>query len=369
MSRRYTAGPCDTCGYTTPPSRSEAQAAYGLRRHSCERQRALAARAQRVADRKADTGTRRDCTCPVARHEHGHHVTYVIDKCRCRACRDAAAAYENNRNRARAYGRQSYVPAGPARAHLLHLGTQGMGWKRVAAAAGLDQSTVWKLIYGDASRNQAPSKRIRPATQAKILAVTLDLAGGALVDGTGTRRRLQALVAVGWSQTRLGERIGMRGGNLNSLLHNRRGGCVTVATERAVRDLYDELWDTAPPADNRWLAAGVTHAKNTATRHGWAPPLAWDDDTIDDPTAQPDLGEAGPRRAGRPLEHVVEDIEWYLREIDAIATVDHVAHRLGMTRSAVQKVLAPDRANRPDLLERLTRNTELAGHGVRRRSA
>ena len=42
-------------------------------------------------------------------------------------------------------------------------------------ALGLQQSVVWKLIYGDASRNQAPSQRIRPATEAKILAVDLDL--------------------------------------------------------------------------------------------------------------------------------------------------------------------------------------------------
>ncbi len=364
MSRRYTAGPCDTCGYTTNPSRSQAQAVYGLRRHSCQRQRARFARADRVTTRKADTGIRRDCTCPIANHTHGTHVAYVADKCRCRPCRDASATYENNRQRQRAYGHHAYVDAEPARNHLRTLGEQGMGWKRVAAAAGLDTSTVWKLIYGDPGRSQAPSKRIRPATQAKILAVTLDLAEGARVDGTGTRRRLQALVATGWSQTRLASRLGMTSGNLTPMLHDRRGGCVTVARARAVTDLYDELWDQAPTADNRWFDAGISHAKTAARRHGWVVPLAWDEDTIDDPEAVPNLGHTSARRAGRPVEDLVEDAEWFLLEVDAMATADQVAHRLHIGKEAMQRALR--RAGRLDLLERLNRNTELAGHGVRR---
>lgn len=360
----HTAGPCENCGYVSGPSKTQGLAEWGLARHSCDRQRLYAARQRRVAARKAADGPRRECACPVARHAHGTHAAYVVDRCRCRRCRDAAATYERNRTRQRAYGRQAYVPAGRARAHVLHLGRQGMGWKRVAAAAGVATTVVWKLVYGDRARGLAPSKRIRPTTEAKILAVTLDLADGALVDGTGTRRRLQALVAVGWSQTRLGERLGMQAGNFGVLIHGRRGGRVTVATARRVAELYDDLWDQRPAADSPNQAGGITKAQALARRYGWPPPLAWDDDTIDDPEVTPEvttLPVAGATR--RTRTDIADDVQWYLDDVDRAATADQVAHRLSFASvTAVQKALS--RAGRRDLLDRLADNAELI-HGAR----
>ena len=80
MSTRYTAS-CDECGYTAT-SRTQNLAYYGLRRHSCDRQRMLAAREARVAARKAKDGPKIDCHCPKTRHEHGTRNAYVVDKCR-----------------------------------------------------------------------------------------------------------------------------------------------------------------------------------------------------------------------------------------------------------------------------------------------
>lgn len=347
MSTRHTAS-CD-CGWTGSYD-TIAYAAYALRRHSCDAHRPREARAARVATRQAASGPVRECSCPVANHEHGTHPAYVIDQCRCRPCRDAASGYERWRAKQRAYGRQSYVPADRARAHIMDLQRHGMGWKRVAQAAGVETSTVWKILYGDTTRNMPPSRRVRPATEAKILAVTLDLADGAVIDGTGTRRRLQALVALGWSQAKLGDRLDIEAGNFWALMQGTTRPGVTVATARKVSVLYDELWSTPPPGGTKWEKIARANALNGAKRHGWVGPLAWDDATIDDPDATANLGDlTAVRRRGVDLD----DLGWLLDT--STYTWDGITARTGHSRYAIER--ACHRGGRTDLIARLTANT------------
>jgi hypothetical protein len=187
-----------------------------------------------------------------------------------------------------AYGTwQPFVDAEPVRAHVRALGEFGIGWIRAAKLAGVATGTVSKLLYGDRPRNLAPTKRMRPNVARALLAVepTLGNMGPVVpVDGAGTRRRLQALVAAGWPQSELARRLGMDRGNFGKTIVS---DMVRVATVRAVIALYDELWRTDPrehgvPA--RWYDV----ARATAARNAWAPVGAWDDDTIDDPAAFPD---------------------------------------------------------------------------------
>ena len=270
---------CDDCGHTTPLN-TPTMAAYSLRKHSCATVRERAARAQRRLDRLALSGPEQPCT-HNDRHPHGDRVRYVIDKCRCRPCRDVASKYQRDLDRRHAYGKVTYVPADPARAHVQALQAQGMGWKRVARQAGLNNSTMWKLLYGDPSRPQAPSKRIRPATETKILTVTLDLAGAVDVPSLGTRRRIQALVATGWSQSKIAERLGVTRSNFGKVVHGTAP--VHASTRAAVADLYDQLWDQAPPQGNQRDRIAYSRAINYARGRSWVVPLAWDEDTIDDP--------------------------------------------------------------------------------------
>lgn len=219
---------------------------------------------------------------------HGTRAKYVVDKCRCEPCTVANREAARHRSREKAYGRwEAYIDAEPARAHVRRLGAQGMGWKRVARAAGLSPSTVWKLVYGDRTRFDGPSKRVRRHTAEAILGVRLDLADGANIDATGTKRRIQALVCLGHSVSSLAERLGWQPSNFHRLVHEATQ--VEVRTARAVAELYDKLSMT-PAAGGHWQRKGaVTRAKNYAASFGWLPPLAWDDETIDDPFAQPEI--------------------------------------------------------------------------------
>ena len=63
---------------------------------------------------------------------------------------------------------------------------------------------------------------------------------------------------------------------------------------------------------------------------------------------------------GRPAHEVAEDVEWLLEQHPLI-TAPELAERLGYAdASGVTNPLRADRANRPDLLERLARNAEIA---------
>jgi hypothetical protein len=216
----------------------------------------------------------------VTTRAHGTRAMHTAERCSCDDCKAVHAAYEMRRQRQTAYGRWNpFVDAAPARAHVQALRDAGMGWRRIADHAGLSQRVVSMLLHGRTGR--APTKRIRPETAERLLAVTLDLADRQLVDAAGTRRRIQALVAVGWSQTRLADHLGILVTNLISVTRRDR---VTVAKRRAVAKLYDELWNVEPPAGTRWERISVIRAQNLARREGWPRPMDWDDDRIDDPT-------------------------------------------------------------------------------------
>lgn len=217
--------------------------------------------------------------------DHGTITGYKINLCRCGPCTRANTRYESRRTRLIVYGQWApFVDAQPVRDHVLALSDAGVGRRRVAQLAGLSASVVGNLLYGRAGR--APTRNLRPATAAAILAVRADLdtlAGGALVDSAGTIRRLQALACIGWSLNEQARRVGILVTNYSTLQRRPR---VAAATARAVRSLYEELSMTPPPAGQ----PGVTRARNEAARKGWLPPLEWDDDLIDVPDEQ--LAEA-----------------------------------------------------------------------------
>lgn len=119
-----------------------------------------------------------------------------------------------------------------------------------------------------------------------------------VVDATGTRRRIRALMRIGWSLHEQARRLGVAVQSL-SRTHRQRDH-VLLSTAQKVAALYDELSMTP---------GTCVRARNHAERRNWPPPLAWDDDEIDDPAAQPahDLrGTPGRQRDNDRDERVLE---------------------------------------------------------------
>jgi len=167
----------------------------------------------------------------MSHRTHGTHGKYVQDLCRCAECCAANTEYERGR---RARIDPPYVSAGPARAHIGELRAAGVGLKQIAKAAGLPHGTLSKLVYGTPQLDRPPSKRIRPATMSKILAVTpADIAGGAKVDAAPTWVLLDEMIAAGVPKVQIAEQIGQNGVGLQ-LSRNQ----VAARNARSVAELH-----------------------------------------------------------------------------------------------------------------------------------
>ncbi|MDR3081747.1 MAG: hypothetical protein LBV60_12620 [Streptomyces sp.] len=266
---------------------------------------------------------------------HGY-ARYRLDGCRCYTCAYARSEYDDNRNRAIAYGTwQPWVDAEPVRAHIRTLQECGLGTRRIAGLAGVDRKRLQAVLNGRPDRGTPPQAQVRPALAAAVLAVEplLDHLGQATtIDATGTRRRLQALVAAGWPQHHLALRLGMTDGNFGAALGRPR---TLVRTARAVRAMYDALWREDPRThgvDNQ----AYSRARNHAASRGWAPVGAWDDDTIDDPAATPQAGTDHALSRDERAAVRREEIE----HLHDSGLSDHeIAARLGMHVNTVRTIV------------------------------
>lgn len=231
--------------------------------------------------------------CPPD-HRHGEVGTcYVHHQCRCDDCVTSQTKRNYRRLQLKAYGRYDtgLVDADPVREHLIMLGEFGLGYKRVAAIAGLGITPVRNVIWGrqdPGPRKGEMQKRIKRETAEAILSVKPDLtllAGGARIPARGTHRRLQALVARGWSQSKLADRLGMERGNFGRMM-----SCdhVTADVHRRAERLFDEFWDQMPPNEEWRDKIAYTRTLAYAKQRRWLPPLAWDDidNDVEPPVAE-----------------------------------------------------------------------------------
>lgn len=255
--------------------------------------------------------------------------------CDCAPCMEAARLYERHRSKLRILGRPAYIDPAATRRHVQALLAAGMTVNEVEQHSGVHRTGI-RVMLGTYPGRPA-SKGIRPATAAKLLAVrpsigtpTPTLSG--TVDGTGTRRRLQASLANGWPATTLAVELGT-----GPRLQIARAARVRAATAAAVRDLYDRIGDKPGPSPKT-----ATYWRG----RGYLPPAWWDDDTIDDPTAEPDgLREYDGR--GRLL---VDHSAWRVDRVLWLADQGHdpaaIADALGITTKLVRRDLA--RGHRED---------------------
>ena len=278
----------------------------------------------------------------TATRRHGTRAMYVAESCRCGPCTAANRVYASHRNRAQIYGRWSpYVDAGAVRAHLDGLAAAGIGLRRVTHLSGVSRSNLTRILHG--SNGRPPTARVRRETAEAILAVSAAPAPGALVPATGTHRRIQALVAAGWSIPRLARQLGMLPSNLHTLLTRDQ---VIARTATAAAELYDQLWGTRPDESTTAGRASATRARRYAAARGWPPPLAWDDADLDDPAAAADHVVAAPRRAARAAA-VLEDAEELAR---CGVTLAEAAARFTIQPESLERLLA--RHGRGDILAR-----------------
>ncbi|WP_280763310.1 helix-turn-helix domain-containing protein [Prescottella agglutinans] len=183
-----------------------------------------------------------------------------------------------------AFGRfeSRYVEPELARKHVQLL-QESMSMKAIAAAAGVSDSAVRALLVGKGAGTE-PSTRLLRTVADSLLAVPVPPQGtvaphirdGQQVDGTGTRRRLRALIAAGHTQSELDTRLGWTVGSVNRIV-NGRTRRVTAGRHRETAALFKEL---------QLIPGTSARARARALRSRWPLPFQWDEETIDDPAAR-----------------------------------------------------------------------------------
>src|SRR3954452_19678940 len=129
--------------------------------------------------------------------------------------------YLRVRSREKLAGRPELWLAEKNRGPLTSNGIHQMLRRRVDAAgilglhahlAGISVSRIRELVQQD--RGGLPgTQRVRPSTARRVLGIGIDVVSQAphsRIDATGTRRRLQALIAIGWPPELLAAQLGRR---------------------------------------------------------------------------------------------------------------------------------------------------------------
>ncbi|MEY9995822.1 hypothetical protein ABIE67_007854 [Streptomyces sp. V4I8] len=214
--------------------------------------------------------------------------------------------------------------AEPVRRHIRTLYAAGFTDRRIAAIAGLAPETVSSFTrpINRAGNRKGVKRTCTPSVASKILAVRAEDALPGLVDATATRRRVQALIAIGWPIEHIARHIGVTGNHLRLAMGRPR---VYGRTAQAVIDAYNELKDKRPHR-NGVGRVEASRARRRAEANRWPRPAYWAErmDVIDDPDFEPLYGVT--RR-----EIVAQDANFIMRTagLNKAAT----AARLGVDKS------------------------------------
>jgi transcriptional regulator with XRE-family HTH domain len=159
-----------------------------------------------------------------------------------------------------------------AKAKIEEFLRNGASVQTIATAAGLHPTVLHRIRSNGCDL-------IERETQRKILNAKPEV--GPHIDVTGTRRRLQAIAALGYSLADVHDATGVSA-NLITNIRIGKNMSTTPATATAIAGFYEIIKDTpaAPPMTARRAAA-------FAEKFGWSPPAAWESRDINDPAVGP----------------------------------------------------------------------------------
>lgn len=166
------------------------------------------------------------------------------------------------------------VDSTKSREHIARLRELGIGTPRIAELAGVPQVTIWRITQ---------STQVLAATEMRVMAIAIPrdpyliAKAGACMPLVGAQRRLQALMANGHTGMDLAGYLGVNKRAVVAICAGHQQ-YVTADLARRIDSMFREL---------QLQQGGSSITRGRALVKGWHPPLAWDEDTIDDPNALP----------------------------------------------------------------------------------
>jgi hypothetical protein len=162
------------------------------------------------------------------------------------------------------------VLVAPVAAHIRALRHQGAPVRSLAREANVTVGYIGSILYR-ASRNSAATMDANRAQALMTLSHKEDVPPRSWRE-VGFRRRVYALLYMRWRFEDIAAGTGL---SASSLIRRCKGQhSVSMDDYAQVKSFYDAHWDKTGPGKKA---------------HGFAPPMAWDDGTIDNPAAKPSL--------------------------------------------------------------------------------
>jgi hypothetical protein len=263
---------------------------------------------------------------------HNTLTCYTKYNCRLPECVQRYHDWDARRRAAQAAGEwQPHVDAEPVREHLRALAASGITLHRAAEIAGIGPRSLHPLFQPENGRRRPVRHTVRPEIAARILAIDPEKARPAKVAPTGSVRRIQALVAIGWPMRHMAAHLDLSNTYVHALVQRSTSDHLVLAsTADKVEDGYLQL-RTRRPGRHGITPLMIKKARNMAASRDWPPPAYWDGrmDVIDDPHFTPEYGIT---RA----EILAEEARWL---IGGGLTRDQAAKQLGVSRFYIDRAL------------------------------
>lgn len=207
--------------------------------------------------------------CPPD-HPHAKRSTcYRGHRCRCVPCRGREKLRKRAERAAKRSGKTQPMRS-PEKTveHLLYLtGPMGMTKLDISRISGVNVASIRRLIEGEVTQ-------VFPATERAVLSVRADSStwrdDKSWVSRVGAVRRIQALMALGYSGAVISRRCGRQADWAMRVMNGREK--IEERSRVALIRVYDELSMEHPAPD-----LYVNRTRNMAAKRGYLPPLAWDD--------------------------------------------------------------------------------------------
>lgn len=253
-----------------------------------------------------------------SRYRGAHNGSWP--RCRCNVCVAAHTRACKRRGLERLSGHPPLYPGGPLIQHIKTLNEAGMSNELIARRARVASSTISYLVRG-LTKSCLREKALR------ILAVQPgDFDERAERPSAGSRRRLQALYAIGHNPETISAKTGMAPSAISSITngHTRQ---IDAPSAMAIEKAYDLL---------RNVKGASVKARRRAAQMGWRDPLWWEDmGHLDDPNFNPATAEQELNRdeLAKLRREEIEHLASYGFEAEAIAD------RLNLHISTVRAIL------------------------------
>lgn len=230
------------------------------------------------------SGSTRTFRCPSS-HKHGLTGTCYSHGCGCDDCREGHTERSRARRKRIAYGRHQNWRVDKTVARDRVVALRDLGWTitGIADAGGVAVSAVQELV---ATRY----KRTHRDTADAILTIPLEPPAKAMwnrVPSLGARRRVEALMFMGWSAALIEQHTGMGDRYLMNAVTK---PLIEDTTHQRIVEVFDRLWNQSPPLTDKFSRGSYTRTRKLARERGWVGPLHWSDIDTDPnpPTVEPD---------------------------------------------------------------------------------